>query len=393
MGSAYPEIFNALAREFHPDDVKVRAGGQGRNLSYVTARTIENRLDEVLGWENWDCDLVPVSDHAYKCVLTITLPDGRRVTKAALGAKSTMSQRAGGKVDPGDDDKGGDSDAFKRVASRFGVARYLHNDGVMVYPDARDDGLTPMTVATVATVATAPRDDMGRVAKFIAWCESHGHLARAAALARSNYGKEALTLVGPEQAEAIYKLLSDTHTLPTVPPPRARGPVNENGSPVTFGWPKSGAALFAWCKNLEQAYRVVLVKAIDAEFCKPGGWPEVYREWNTQQVETAAIFAARIVKAKGEHYDGQFDGKIPDAADLKGSIRERARALLKHHGALDADAAQVEACIRSVAADLAASSWGGEVLDDFDASDDTPKLKQVLDQLSKDLAESEEFSF
>lgn len=401
MGTAFPEVFARLAEPFHPDDVRVRSHDKAK---YITARSVMNRLDDVLGPEHWNVEFEPFGPHAVKCTITVRLVDAAGEPKAILrkqgvGAKSTMTSK-GGKTDPGDDDKGGESDALKRAAVYLGIGRYLYNDGQVDFrgPDTRDDG-----AAQVATVSTYEDRDVGRVAKFIAWCESNGHLQRAAALARSNYGKEALTLVSPEQAEAIYKLLAGTKALATVPPPRprehgeaaparVRGAVNENGSPVAFGWPRSGAALFAWCKNLEQAYQVVLVKAIDAEFCKPGGWPSTYKEWNADQVETAALFAARIV-AKQEGYDGQFDDRIPKTEDLKARIRDRAAALLKHHGSTDATDHQVNACIHSVAQDLAAGWPDGELLGDFDASDDLPRLKQVLDQIEKDLAESEEFTF
>jgi hypothetical protein len=39
--------------------------------------------------------------------------------------------------DPGDDDKSGYSDAFKRAAVKFGVGRHLYGDGVVSYPKDR----------------------------------------------------------------------------------------------------------------------------------------------------------------------------------------------------------------------------------------------------------------
>jgi hypothetical protein len=48
----HPDLFAALAAAFDPDEVKHRSQG-GRQLEYVTARTVMNRLDDVLGPENW----------------------------------------------------------------------------------------------------------------------------------------------------------------------------------------------------------------------------------------------------------------------------------------------------------------------------------------------------
>jgi hypothetical protein len=48
----HSDLFAALAAPFDPDEVKLRAQA-GRQLHYVTARTVMNRLDDVLGPENW----------------------------------------------------------------------------------------------------------------------------------------------------------------------------------------------------------------------------------------------------------------------------------------------------------------------------------------------------
>lgn len=121
----FPEIFEALAAEFHRDEVKSRKQA-GRELWYITARTAENRLDAVLGPENWEDDLIMISENSFLCKLTVTLPDGRRITKCDVGGMAGMS-------DAGDDDKSGASDAFKRAAVKFGVGRYLYRDGVPSY--------------------------------------------------------------------------------------------------------------------------------------------------------------------------------------------------------------------------------------------------------------------
>lgn len=117
----YPELFASLARPFDRRDIKVRKQA-GRELAYITARTTMNRLDEVLGPENW-WDHFEVRDHSVECQLTIRLPDGTTITKVDAGGYAGMS-------DQGDDDKSGYSDAFKRAAVKFGVGRHLYGDGV-----------------------------------------------------------------------------------------------------------------------------------------------------------------------------------------------------------------------------------------------------------------------
>jgi hypothetical protein len=110
----HPDLFAALAAPFEPIEVKIRSAA-GRQLHYITARTAMNRLDNVLGPENWWDEYQP-SENSVLCRLTIRLPDGSTLTKSDAGGYAGMA-------DSGDDDKSGYSDAFKRTAVKFGVAR------------------------------------------------------------------------------------------------------------------------------------------------------------------------------------------------------------------------------------------------------------------------------
>lgn len=121
-GTQWPQLFAALAAEFDRAEVKLLNKGKTQ-LRYITARTAMIRLDEVLGPENWTDKLTMLSDDSFLCELTITLPNGQKITKCDVGGMAGMS-------DKGDDDKSGASDAFKRAAAKFGVARYLYRDGV-----------------------------------------------------------------------------------------------------------------------------------------------------------------------------------------------------------------------------------------------------------------------
>src|SRR5258708_2359048 len=117
----YPDLFASLAAPFAAREVKVRSQA-GRQLSYVTARTIMNRLRSTLGPENWWDEYTP-NENSVICRLTIRLPDGQLLTKQDAGGGAGLS-------DAGDDDKSALSDAFKRTAVKFGPGRYLYNDGV-----------------------------------------------------------------------------------------------------------------------------------------------------------------------------------------------------------------------------------------------------------------------
>jgi hypothetical protein len=115
------ELFAALAAPFDHEEVRLRPQA-GRQIPYITARTVMNRLDDVLGPANWWDEYAPL-ENSVICRLTIRLPDGTTLTKSDAGGYAGMT-------DSGDDDKSGFSDAFKRAAVKFGVGRYLYRDGV-----------------------------------------------------------------------------------------------------------------------------------------------------------------------------------------------------------------------------------------------------------------------
>jgi hypothetical protein len=130
----FPDLFAALSAPFDAQETRARMQG-GRQVQYITARTAMNRLDSVLGPENWWDEYVP-GENSVLCRLTVRLPDGSTLTKADAGGYAGMP-------DQGDDDKSGFSDAFKRAAVKFGVGRYLYRDGVPTFATnaAKDSGL------------------------------------------------------------------------------------------------------------------------------------------------------------------------------------------------------------------------------------------------------------
>ncbi len=152
--SQHLELFAALAAPFEPDEVRIRPQG-ARQLQYITARTVMNRLDDVLGPENWWDEYQPL-EHSVICRLTIKLPDGTTLTKSDAGGYAGMP-------DSGDDDKSGFSDSFKRAAVKFGIGRYLYRDGVpriwqeqWKHPSAASETRLPHPAAPAQPAAPAP---------------------------------------------------------------------------------------------------------------------------------------------------------------------------------------------------------------------------------------------
>lgn len=225
----HPDLFASLAAPFEPNEVKVRSQS-GRQLHYITARTAMNRLDEVLGPENWWDEYFP-NENSVLCRLSIRLPDGTTLTKADAGGYAGMA-------DSGDDDKSGYSDAFKRAAVKFGVARYLYRDGVPAF--VRERVAPPAAASEPApTEAAEP----------------------AAATATAGHAPAATRVAGPSGNQ-----------------------------------PRTGKALFAWTKEQEQRYEVGLLRYLN-QWAKLQEYPGRMVDWNSEQVSLAYQEACRKLQA------------------------------------------------------------------------------------------------
>lgn len=103
-------------------------------LPYVTARAVMDRLDEVIGMDNWKTAHIVLPTGDVVCSLSVKL-SGEWVSKSDVGA-CDMGH-------PGDRIKGAFSDSLKRVAVQFGIGRYLYEMPSFWMPyDARNGSYT-----------------------------------------------------------------------------------------------------------------------------------------------------------------------------------------------------------------------------------------------------------
>lgn len=115
---------NKLKEPFPAEDIEWRLQSCGKKkdgtiwgkaLAYVTNRAIQNRLDEVVGPQNWKNEFSKGPDGGILCGLSIKC-DGEWVTKFD-GSENTQIEAV----------KGGLSGAMKRAASTgWGIGRYLY---------------------------------------------------------------------------------------------------------------------------------------------------------------------------------------------------------------------------------------------------------------------------
>lgn len=109
-----------LAEPFEPDEIHWRVGATNRDktrclpLAYIDARAVMDRLDDVCGIDGWQD--------------SYTIENGRTVCALAIrfGRDWIVKQGVAGDTDV-EAIKGAESDALKRAAVKWGVARYLYS--------------------------------------------------------------------------------------------------------------------------------------------------------------------------------------------------------------------------------------------------------------------------
>lgn len=116
-------IMEKLREPFPPEQIEWRVQSCGvangnpwvRVLAYVQARAIQERLDEVFGWDNWYDEYRHTNTD---CICRLSVNYGGKLVYKENGASNTDIEAF----------KGGISGAFKRVAaSGYGIGRYLYN--------------------------------------------------------------------------------------------------------------------------------------------------------------------------------------------------------------------------------------------------------------------------
>jgi len=119
------ELYKDLIAPFKSKQIRWRVGATAKDgksglaLAYVDARDVMFRLDKAVGPGNWSDDYKEVMGRIV-CSLSVkfSAPDKNEFEWI------TKSDGAGDTAVEGE--KGGLSDAFKRAAVKFGIARYLY---------------------------------------------------------------------------------------------------------------------------------------------------------------------------------------------------------------------------------------------------------------------------
>jgi hypothetical protein len=212
-----------LSAPFDPAEVKWKPGAVSGNralaLAYVDCRVIQDRLDSVLGVAGWQDSYKVLPDGSVMCRLRCYI-GGQWITKTDVGGQSEQP-------DGGDRVKAAVSDALKRTAVKFGIARYLYRLPA-VWADydpvkkrfVKTPALPPWAMPRASSLVSPPAASNKTAtigpdsAKLLALADRKGR-------AISTYlpaGVDAPGLLTPAQARGIWKQLD---ALPDAP--RANG--------------------------------------------------------------------------------------------------------------------------------------------------------------------------
>jgi len=115
-----------------PKEEKKQRAIHGRQMDYVDARYVADRLDEICGLGHWQTKVQEANYHGapgYAFITTIEIwvdELEQWVGKTDGGAQDEIQNRGGQTVSPENDFKGALSDSFKRAAVQWGIARDLY---------------------------------------------------------------------------------------------------------------------------------------------------------------------------------------------------------------------------------------------------------------------------
>jgi hypothetical protein len=117
------EIQRALSAPFPPSVLGWKPqsvkGDRALACAFIDARDVMDRLDEVLGVENWEDSYTVLAGGSVACRLTVRVGPAM-ITKEDVGSPSDQP-------DAGDKLKAAYSDALKRAAVKYGIGRYLYS--------------------------------------------------------------------------------------------------------------------------------------------------------------------------------------------------------------------------------------------------------------------------
>ena len=128
------KIWEALKKPFTESDIEWRVCRSGVTndrawimcLCYVTNRAIMDRLDEIVGAENWKNEFKQAPEGGILCGISIKVKGKINMVDKTLTETEWVTKWDGAENTDVESVKGGLSSAMKRAAVQWGIGRYLY---------------------------------------------------------------------------------------------------------------------------------------------------------------------------------------------------------------------------------------------------------------------------
>jgi len=122
------DLYQKLSEQF-PREMERTLNKGGANLTYIPVSEVINRMNKILGVENWSFSIkgyTEIGDSIVAHVSVVATVNGNVVTRDGVGGQKIKRIKATGlAVDYGDEVKGAVSDALKKAVQTLGVGLYL----------------------------------------------------------------------------------------------------------------------------------------------------------------------------------------------------------------------------------------------------------------------------
>lgn len=139
-------IYSQLTEPF-PQEMERSLNKGGANLTYIPVSEVINRLNKILGVENWSFTVKnwqQLGNSIVAQVSVVATISGNIVTRDGVGGQKIKMTKQGDPVDIGDEVKGAVSDALKKAVQTLGVGLYLARSDDAIEIEQVIDAMVPI---------------------------------------------------------------------------------------------------------------------------------------------------------------------------------------------------------------------------------------------------------
>lgn len=138
-----------LLTEPFPAEMERTLNKGGVSLVYIPVSEVINRLNKIIGVENWSYQVKTWQQLGTSIVAHVTLTveiDGKTIMRDGVGGQKIKLSKSQEPLDIGDELKGAVSDALKKASQTLGIGLYLaRSDDAMEIEQAIDASNEPFT--------------------------------------------------------------------------------------------------------------------------------------------------------------------------------------------------------------------------------------------------------